>query len=127
MPNFDPNVPEIIPEYQAHLFEMLGIGPSDQPSVPEGEQPLESGGGGGGSMSGAANDMPSEVVASAQDQQEPVDDGSDQDAEHDEFDSLFEEETSAAADASTVAGTPAADRDYQTPGTDFSDVNSNFK
>ncbi|KAF4545998.1 Cell morphogenesis protein PAG1 [Lasiodiplodia theobromae] len=58
-------------------------------------------------------------------QQEP-DDGTDEDAEHDEFDDLFEEEeTSTAADASTVAGTPA--NDFQTPGTEYSDADSNFK
>ena len=64
-------------------------------------------------------------VATAQGQQQEPDDGTDEDAEYDGFDDLFEEETSTAADASTVAGTPA--NDFQTPGTEYSDAVSNFK
>lgn len=68
---------------------------------------------------------PAPANGDAQDQQQEPDDGTDEDADH-EFDDLFEEEeTSAAADASTGAGTPV--NDFQTPGTEYSDADSNFK
>lgn len=123
VPNFAPGVPGIIPSYQLELLSILdGSSAFDRPpSVPE-EQPLE-----GGSLSGAANTMPSEVAAaaSAQDrQQEPIDDGSDEDALC-ESDHDYERGEDTGAGRSTVVGTPA--NEIQTPGTDYSDVNSNFK
>ncbi|KAB2574649.1 hypothetical protein DBV05_g6704 [Lasiodiplodia theobromae] len=122
-PAFAFDEPDMDAQTQAELFALFNNGAFERPAVPE--DPLE-----GSSASAAANTAspPSfpEVVAAAQDQQQEPDNGNDEDAEHDEFDYLFEEEeTSTAADASTVAGTPA--NDFQTPGTEYSDADSNFK
>ncbi|KAK0640444.1 hypothetical protein DIS24_g9348 [Lasiodiplodia hormozganensis] len=123
-PAFALDEPDMDAQTQAELFALFNNGAFERPAVPE-EEPLA-----GGSASAAANTVsPSsfpEVVTAAQGQQQEPDDGNDEDAERDEFDYLFEEEeSSTAADRSTVAGTPA--NDSQTPGTEYSDANSNFK